>query len=106
LTTKVTWKPSSTVRLLSAFDQWVPGPGTDDPRVVPAAHRRKVSKQSGWIAPVVVVGGLVSGTWKLDGDHVEVAWFSDAAKTPTRALNAEVARMSKIVGRDLTAISS
>ncbi|HEX6656278.1 MAG TPA: crosslink repair DNA glycosylase YcaQ family protein, partial [Candidatus Limnocylindria bacterium] len=58
-------KPSKTVRLLGGFDQWVLGPGTEDPHVLPQAHRRLVSKQSGWIAPLVVAGGVVAGTWEL-----------------------------------------
>ena len=36
-----------------------------------AARRRAVSKQSGWISPVVVAGGVVCGTWELDGDGVQ-----------------------------------
>ena len=95
--------PRSTLRLLPGFDQWVLGPGTDDPHVVPQAHRRAVSKQSGWIAPLVVVDGVVIGTWKLEGNRVEVAWFSAASTAPTKALNAEVGRLSQIVGRDLSA---
>ncbi len=94
--------PTSTVRLLAGFDQWVLGPGTDDTHVVPTARRRAVSKQSGWIAPVVVAGGVVSGTWELKADRVEVAWFSEAGKAPTRPLKAEVARLSTILGRKLT----
>jgi len=56
-------KPTSTVRLLGGFDQWVLGPGTDDGHVTPAKRRREVSKQSGWISPVIVFGGVVCGTW-------------------------------------------
>lgn len=97
-------KAKPVVRLLGGFDQWVLGPGTDDGHVTPAAHRRSVSKQSGWIAPVVVVGGVVHGTWELKGDRVEIAWFSEAGKPPTKALLAEVAGLSKIVGRVLTSV--
>ncbi|MGI8929598.1 MAG: DNA glycosylase AlkZ-like family protein [Candidatus Limnocylindrales bacterium] len=96
-------RPSSTVRLLAGFDQWVLGPGTDDAHVVPAARRRAVSKQAGWIAPVVIVGGVVRGTWELKADRVSVAWFKEGGNPPKRALQAEVARLSKIVGRDLVA---
>ncbi|MEX2546906.1 MAG: crosslink repair DNA glycosylase YcaQ family protein [Chloroflexota bacterium] len=95
-------KRASTVRLLAGFDQWVLGPGTDDPNIVPTAHRRAVSMQAGWIAPVVVVGGMVSGTWELKGDRVDVAWFTEAGKATERKLEAEVARLSKIVGHELS----
>ena len=77
------------------------GAGTADGHVVPAARRAAVSKQSGWIAPVVVAGGSVRGTWELDGDEVRVAWFAEAGRRPRKALEAEVARLSSILSRDL-----
>jgi hypothetical protein len=77
------------------------GPGTEDPHVVPSKRRRAVSKQSGWIAPVVVVGGVVRGTWELGEDRVVVAWFTEAGSVPRPALQAEVKRLTAIVGRAL-----
>ena len=50
--------PTRAVRLLPGFDQFVLGPGTGDGRVVPAARRVAVSRQAGWISPIVVVGGV------------------------------------------------
>ena len=96
-------RPTTAVRLLPGFDQYVLGPGTEDGHVVPAARRAAVSRQSGWIAPIVVAAGVVSGTWELDGDRARVAWFSEAGRPPRRALEAEVARLSSILGRDLQA---
>ena len=95
-------KPTKTLRLLPGFDQYVLGPGTSDARVVPSARRAHVSKQSGWIAPVVVGGGVVRGTWELDGEVVNVAWFEESGRTPRSALGAEVERLSTIIGRPLT----
>jgi Winged helix DNA-binding domain len=97
----VSTRPTSAVRLLPGFDQYVLGPGTGDGRVVPTARRPLVSKQSGWIAPVVVVGGVVCGTWAVNGDEARIAWFAEAGPHPRRALEAEVVRLSAIVGRDL-----
>jgi winged helix DNA-binding protein len=94
-------KPTAAVRLLPGFDQYVLGPGTADGRVVPTARRRAVSRQAGWISPVVVAGGIVGGTWELDGDGVRIAWFREAGRVPRNALEAEVARLSAIVGREL-----
>jgi hypothetical protein len=94
-------KPSRTLRLLPGFDQYVLGPGTGDGHVVPAQRRAAVSRQSGWISPVVVTGGAVTGTWALDGDEVRVAWFREAGARPRAALDAEVGRLSTILGRDL-----
>jgi hypothetical protein len=94
-------RPTTVVRLLPGFDQYVLGPGTADGHVVAAARRSAVSKQSGWIAPVVVAGGTVSGTWELDGDRVLVAWFKEAGKPPRDALDQEVGRLSGILDREL-----
>jgi hypothetical protein len=97
----VATKPSRTVRLLGGFDQWVLGPGTDDPHVIAPKRRAAVSKQSGWIAPIVVAGGVVSGTWELDAQAVRVAWFREAGKPPVRRLEAEVRRLGQTLDRRL-----
>lgn len=89
------------MRLLPGFDQYVLGPGTADGHVVPPARRAVVSRQAGWISPVVVAGGHVCGTWDLDGDRVGIEWFGEAGKPPRRALADEVARLSSILGRQL-----
>jgi hypothetical protein len=102
----VSMEPSTALRLLPGFDQYVLGPGTADGNVVPTSRRAAVSRQAGWISPVVVVGGVVRGTWELDGDDVRVAWFAEAGTPPRRALRAEVARLSSILERDLTPVTT
>jgi len=82
------------------------GPGTEDGHVIPAARRAAVSKQSGWISPIVVAGGIVKGTWELDGDRVQIAWFREAGRLPRNALEAESARLGSILDRDLRAAIS
>jgi DNA glycosylase AlkZ-like len=94
-------KPTKALRLLPGFDQYVLGPGTTDGHVVPAGRRSAVSKQSGWIAPVVLWRGAVAGTWEVDGDRVRVAWFTESGRPPRGTLHAEVGRLSEILGRDL-----
>jgi hypothetical protein len=96
-------KATSTLRLLGGFDQWVLGPGTDDEHVLSSKRRSAVSRTAGWIAPVVIVGGVVSGTWALDGERVPVDWFAESGAVPTVPLASEVDRLSAIVGRPLTA---
>ena len=98
--------PTAAVRLLPGFDQYVLGPGTGDGHVVPAARRAAVSKQGGWISPVVVAGGAVCGTWALESEQVRVVWFREAGKLRRKALDAEVARLSSILDRDLRAAIS
>jgi hypothetical protein len=97
-------KPTKELRLLPGFDQYVLGPGTGDPHVVPTERRSAVSRQSGWIAPVVVWGGVVAGTWEVDEGRVRVDWFGEAGRMPKRALGAEVARMASILDRDLDSV--
>lgn len=94
-------KPSQTVRLLGGFDQWVLGPGTENEHVIPAGRRAAVSRTAGWIAPLVVVGGVVRGTWSLDTHRLAVAWFKESGKPPTVALGKEVDRLGELVGRQL-----
>jgi hypothetical protein len=94
-------RPTRAVRLLPGFDQYVLGPGTGDGHVVPTSRRAAVSRQSGWISPVVVSGGVVCGTWELDGERARVTWFREAGRTPQKGLRAELARLSAILGRGL-----
>jgi len=90
--------PATTaVRLLPGYDQWVLGPGTADPHVVPPARRTLVSRQ----ADIVVAGGVVLGTWSLTDDQVVVAWFAEAGPPPRKALAEEVARLARILDRSL-----
>jgi hypothetical protein len=95
--------PSTSVLLLGGFEQWVLGPGTDDAHIIPTNRRSAVSRTSGWIAPVVLVGGVVRGTWALDGDRVALEWFAEAGKPPAGALGTEVNRLSALIGRTLSA---
>jgi len=96
-----TIEPSSSVRLVGGFDQWVLGPGTDDGHVTPAARRTAVSRTAGWIVPVALVGGVVSGTWERDDATIRLAWFREAGAAPRKALRDEVARLSRIAGQEL-----
>jgi hypothetical protein len=89
--------PSTAVRLLPGHDQWVLGPGTADPHVVPAARRALVSRGSN----IVIVGGVVSGTWSLAGDQVTVAWFAEARSAPREALDEEIVRLAGNLDRPL-----
>jgi Winged helix DNA-binding domain len=90
--------PSSTVvRLLPAYDQWLLGPGTADARIVPPARRELVSRG----ASVVIVGGVVTGTWTLADDEVAIDWFPEAGRAPGDALEREVDRLAGTLDRSL-----
>ncbi len=90
-------KPTELVRLLPGFDQYVLGPGTDDTRIIPAQHRKDISKAAGWIAPVVVDAGKVVGVWDSDDGSVSVSLFSDAPKPADKALKAEISHIKTLL---------
>jgi DNA glycosylase AlkZ-like len=94
-------RPTHAIRLLPGFDQYVLGPGTADGHVVPPARRAAVSRQAGWISPVVVAGGVIGGTWEVQEAEVRIAWFAESGRTPQARLRAEVARLGEILGREL-----
>ncbi|WP_280236931.1 DNA glycosylase AlkZ-like family protein [Nocardia cyriacigeorgica] len=92
-------EPTDAVQLLGAFDQYVLGPGTGDQELLPAPHRAAVSRTAGWIAPLVLVGGRIAGTWELtDDDAVAVAMF-DGAAVPAAGLAEAVAHLAEAAGR-------
>lgn len=117
-------RPTDAVRLLPKYDQWVLGPGTADPRVVPPALRPEVSRG----ANLVVVGGVVAGTWTVRDEALVLTWSPNAGpharsgtptrpspptrpSSPTRAgtdtpLAAEVARLGELLQRPLHLASS
>jgi Winged helix DNA-binding domain len=102
----VSTKPAGAVRLVPGFDQYVLGPGTKDPLLLPAARRAAVSRQSGWISPVVLVDGAICGTWELDGVEARVTWFGETGRPPRSRIDAEVSRLASILERELRAVVS
>ncbi|UGT62362.1 DNA glycosylase AlkZ-like family protein [Nocardia asteroides] len=94
-------RPLREVLLLGGFDQYVLGPGTTDTALVPAAHRAAVSRPGGWISPVLVQGGRVTGTWERDGDDIVVTPFGKAPTT--KELAPAAARLAAATGAKLRA---
>jgi hypothetical protein len=93
--------PAQALRLLPGFAQYVLGPGTGDPRVVPPARRTQVSKTAGWIAPVLISRGAVVGTWELDGDVLAVSLFAEFGALDADALATETERIGACLGRSV-----
>ncbi|NTW38418.1 MAG: winged helix DNA-binding domain-containing protein [Cellulomonadaceae bacterium] len=91
-------RPTATVRLLPRYDQWVLGPGTADQHVVPASIRGEVSRG----ANLLVLAGVVAGTWSLDADTVVTSVVAGNGAPPGPALEAEVARLARALGRPLS----
>jgi Winged helix DNA-binding domain len=94
--------PDTTVRLLPAFDQYVLGPGTRDTRVLAAERRRDVSRAAGWIAPVVVRGGRVIGTWEIADGVVRVTIFSNEWPVDEAAIGTEAGHLNPGLSVTLT----
>jgi Winged helix DNA-binding domain len=89
--------PTTAVRLLPAYDQWVLGPGTADSHIVPPGRRTIVSRQ----AHIIVLGGVVTGTWALTDDQLNVAWFAEAGPVPRHPVGEESERLATILDRPL-----
>lgn len=87
-------EPSDGVRLLPAFDQYVLASGTNDPRLLDPARRGAVSRAAGWIAPVVLVGGRIGGTWEVSDGLVRVALFAETPAVDESGLLSEAAHLN------------
>lgn len=87
--------PAAGVLLLPGHDQWVMGPGTADPAILPSTGRRGAGRG----APLVVVDGRVRGTWKLAADDIRVSLFPGETKPSATALAAEADRLFSLLGR-------
>lgn len=84
--------PSTSVRLLGPFDQYVLAGGTGSPHLVPPAHRTAVSRPAGWISPVVLHQGRVAGVW--DTTSPDATLFEDV---PAQALALELDRVRALL---------
>ncbi len=85
--------PTPAIRLLPGYDQWILGPGTADPHIVPPAQRGLISRG----ANVVIDGGVASGTWTRTHDHIAVDWFAEARPPSRKGLADEVERLATIL---------
>ncbi|MEV5572944.1 winged helix DNA-binding domain-containing protein [Spirillospora sp. NPDC052269] len=84
--------PSTSVRLLGPFDQYILAGGTGSPHLVPPAHRQAVSRTAGWISPVVLYQGRAAGTW--DPAAPDPTLFEPV---PPQALETELARVRALL---------
>ena len=90
-------EPCDAVRLLPGFDPWVFGPGTADTRLLAPTRRTLATKGTN----LVIRGGVVSGTWRVHGDDVEVSWFDESGPAPRPALEREAQRLADLRGHQL-----
>lgn len=88
--------PSDAVRLLPGHDQWVMGPGTKDPHVIPPALRDALTRK----ANPVIHGGVVRGTWARRDQELVVAWQPDQP-VPVSSIEREARRLGELLGHEL-----
>jgi hypothetical protein len=62
--------PSAAVHLLPGFDQYILGAPRDLAPLLPPELKARVSRQAGWISPVVVHEGRVAGVWEAKGGDI------------------------------------
>ncbi|RFU37386.1 winged helix DNA-binding domain-containing protein [Actinomadura logoneensis] len=86
--------PSTSVRLLGPFDQYILAGGTGSPHLVPPAHRADVSRTAGWISPVVLHRGRVAGVWDAANPTAAPTLFEPV---PSQALAAELTRLHTLL---------
>ena len=81
--------PSTLVRLLPGFDPYTLSLQKEAEPLLPIARRPLVSRAAGWISQVVIVGGVVAGTWTHEAAKgklaIEVAPWRRLTKTERKA---------------------
>jgi hypothetical protein len=96
--------PHRGVRMLSGFDQYILGPGTNDEMLLPKRHRAAVSRTSGWISPIVLVDGRVAGVWDILDHEVVISPFPDSGPLPLSDLEEEAAHVARASGLEQLAV--
>jgi len=93
------------VRLLPGFDQYVIVASHHARHLLPGDLRTKVYRAQGWISPVLLVNGMMQGTWRheLKGSRVEVAIqpFVHLPAWVRKAAENEAERLAEFLGGTL-----
>ncbi|WP_228010515.1 DNA glycosylase AlkZ-like family protein [Nonomuraea phyllanthi] len=86
--------PSSEVHLLPGFDQYILGAPRDLAPLIPPPLKARVSRQAGWISPVVVHEGRVAGVWEARDGRLTVDL---AHPVPQASLDEALARVHALL---------
>lgn len=101
-----TVEPTHTVRLLPYFDPYTIAIARHSDFLLPAVQKSKVYRAQGWISPVVLVDGRISGVWehtiKRERTEVTVTLFANVAPTVHTAITAEAERLGQFLGYPAT----
>jgi hypothetical protein len=102
--------PPPPARLLPGFDAYVIGTLPHLEHVLPASLKARISRQSGWISPVLLARGQIAGVWRHEkrGKRVvvQIAPFGplDAALKP--AIQEEAERLGIFLGAPVEVVYS
>ncbi|MFD0891012.1 DNA glycosylase AlkZ-like family protein, partial [Streptosporangium algeriense] len=86
--------PATGVHLLPGFDQYILGAPRDLEPLLPAEAKSKVSRAAGWISPVVVHQGRVTGVWQARDGVIDLDLFEEV---PAAALAQETERVAALL---------
>jgi hypothetical protein len=78
-------RPADEVHLLPGFDQYILGTPRTLEALIPAAVKPRVSRQAGWISPVVVHRGRVAGVWEAKAGRITLDLFEPVPEEPLAA---------------------
>jgi uncharacterized protein YcaQ len=103
-------KPVNVVRLLPAFDQWVVCASRRVPALVDPKYQPRIYRQQGWVSPVLLVNGRMTGVWKHDQKgrtvRVEIEPFGRLPRWTRPLIAAEAERLADFLGGDLRLVGS
>jgi hypothetical protein len=97
--------PSRSVRLLSAFDQYVVTATKQADHLTPGPFKQRIYRPQGWLSPVLLVGGRMDGTWRQEAKgrrlHVTIEPFTKLPAWARRAAEGEAERLADWNGAGL-----
>ncbi len=97
-------KPTRTVNLLPAFDQYVIACTKVAANLLPGNFRDKVYRPQGWISPVLLVDGRMDGVWRHERTRgrveVTIEPFVDIPPKARKAAEKEAADLGRFLGGD------
>jgi len=95
-------RPGGVTRLLPGFDQYTLGMSAHAASLLQGQPRNRVFRTAGWIAPVVLTDGFVTGVWRHErkGQRVtvQIEPFTPFSSIQREAVAAEVERLAGFLG--------
>ena len=90
--------PAEGIILLGGFDPYVLAPISHRSAIIPDGHMDAVSRTAGWISAVVLVDGLVAGTWTAEQAPEGTTVVVDPFAPLSSEVAQELARCAEALG--------